>query len=56
MLTMQYWFNVENVTMAPDGVSREMIVVNGQYPGPTVEANWGDWIVVHVTNSLQNNG
>jgi len=42
--------------MAPDGVSRRMVVVNGQYPGPPIEANWGDTIVVHVQNNLQNNG
>lgn len=28
-----------------------MIVVNGQYPGPLIEANWGDWIQVTVVNS-----
>jgi FtsP/CotA-like multicopper oxidase with cupredoxin domain len=42
--------------MAPDGVERMMYVVNGQYPGPTIYANWGDWVVVHVQNNLQNNG
>jgi FtsP/CotA-like multicopper oxidase with cupredoxin domain len=42
--------------MAPDGVERQMLVVNGQYPGPTIEANWGDWVVVHVQNNLLNNG
>jgi FtsP/CotA-like multicopper oxidase with cupredoxin domain len=42
--------------MAPDGYERPMLVVNGQYPGPTIEANWGDWIVVHVQNNMQNNG
>ncbi|KAL7337621.1 multicopper oxidase-domain-containing protein [Rhodotorula toruloides] len=29
-----------------------MLVVNGQYPGPLIEANNGDTVVVHVTNSL----
>jgi len=40
----QYDFNVTRMTLAPDGVDRDMIVVNGQFPGPTIEANWGDWI------------
>lgn len=31
-------------------------MVNGQYPGPTIEANWGDIIQVTVNNQLQNNG
>jgi FtsP/CotA-like multicopper oxidase with cupredoxin domain len=42
--------------MAPDGVQRQMLVVNNQYPGPTIEANWGDWIMVHVKNNLKDNG
>jgi len=42
--------------MAPDGVERLMLVYNNSYPGPLITANWGDWVVVHVTNNLQNNG
>jgi len=33
-----------------------MLVINGQFPGPLVEANWGDWLEVTVINELQNNG
>lgn len=33
-----------------------MLVVNGQYPGPTIYANWGDTIEITVTNSLTTNG
>jgi FtsP/CotA-like multicopper oxidase with cupredoxin domain len=42
--------------MAPDGFSREMLVFNGQYPGPTIVADWGDTIQITVKNSLANNG
>lgn len=42
--------------MAPDGVPRLMNVINGQYPGPTIECNWGDTVVIHVQNHLENNG
>ena len=38
--------------IAPDGVSREMLVVNGQFPGPLIEANEGDTIIVNVWNDL----
>ena len=31
-----------------------MIVVNGQYPGPTITANWGDIIEVTVNNQIKN--
>jgi len=29
---------------------------NGTIPGPTIIANWGDKIKVHVTNRMVNNG
>ncbi|KAE8355939.1 Cupredoxin [Aspergillus coremiiformis] len=53
---VEYWLDITNVTAAPDGVPRPMMLVNDQYPGPTIEANWGDTIKVHVHNSLQDNG
>lgn len=33
-----------------------VLTVNGSFPGPTIIANWGDTVVVHLTNSLENNG
>lgn len=33
-----------------------MLTFNGTYPGPLIEANWGDTVVVHVTNGFENNG
>ncbi|KAI0133724.1 multicopper oxidase [Xylariales sp. AK1849] len=54
--TREYWLDIQNGTAAPDGVERMVLTVNGQFPGPTIEANWGDWVVVHVTNSLTENG
>lgn len=33
-----------------------MMVWNGTFPGPLIEANWGDNVIVHVTNGLQDNG
>ncbi|KAF2671318.1 laccase [Microthyrium microscopicum] len=47
---------ISSKTLAPDGFSRPMMVVNGQYPGPAIRANWGDKISVTVTNSLTTNG
>ena len=32
------------------------MLINNQYPGPTITANWGDMIQVTVKNSLPNNG
>lgn len=55
-VTREYWFEVTNTTLAPDGVERVVLSINGSVPGPTLEGNWGDTFVVHVTNSLTNNG
>lgn len=55
-VTREYWFNVENTTAAPDGIDRIVLAINGSIPGPTIIADWGDEVVVHVTNSMQNNG
>ena len=33
-----------------------MLAVNGQVPGPTIEANWGDTVQVTVNNQLDCNG
>lgn len=52
----KYWFSVENSTVSPDGVERIGLTVNGSVPGPTIIADWGDNVIVHVTNNLQNNG
>ncbi|KAJ5092447.1 hypothetical protein NUU61_007317 [Penicillium alfredii] len=51
-VTREYWFNLEHVTVAPDGRARSAVAINGSIPGPTIEANWGDNVVVHLTNSL----
>ncbi|KIW35406.1 uncharacterized protein PV07_02104 [Cladophialophora immunda] len=51
-VTRYYDFTVARGTYAPDGVQQAMIVVNGQYPGPLIEANWGDWIEVNVHNQI----
>ena len=33
-----------------------MLTVNGQYPGPTIEADWGDILQITVKNQMQDNG
>ncbi|KAJ4360369.1 laccase, multicopper oxidase, benzenediol:oxygen oxidorectuctase [Didymosphaeria variabile] len=54
--TVKYTWELSNTTGAPDGYERILMLVNGQYPGPTLEANWGDNIEVTLTNNLQSNG
>ena len=47
-----YNFVISRGYLAPDGVEIEMLLINGQYPGPTIEANWGDTIQVTVANMI----
>jgi FtsP/CotA-like multicopper oxidase with cupredoxin domain len=55
-VTRNYVFTVSYQTIAPDGVVKNGLVVNGQFPGPLIEANWGDWIQVTVHNALPDEG
>lgn len=55
-VTREYWFEVQESEGALDGIIRDIMTINGQVPGPTIYADWGDWVVVHVTNSVPKNG
>ncbi|KAH8818025.1 laccase precursor [Hyaloscypha sp. PMI_1271] len=55
-VTREYWLSVENSTLAPDGYERFVVTFNGTIPGPAIIADWGDNLVIHVTNNLQHNG
>jgi hypothetical protein len=54
--TVSYHLEITNTTVAPDGLSRMGALINGQCPGPTIVANWGDTLQITVKNSLKNNG
>lgn len=47
-----YVFNITRGLAAPDGYNKSMILVNGQTPGPLIEANVGDTIRVKVNNLM----
>lgn len=51
-VTRYYDFTVAREWLSPDGYNKSSIVVNGQFPGPAIEANWGDWIEVRVHNKI----
>ncbi|KAF2768817.1 hypothetical protein EJ03DRAFT_383088 [Teratosphaeria nubilosa] len=55
-VTRYYDWTITNGTAAPDGFERPVFLVNGQYPGPTLFADWGDTVSVTVHNQLQDNG
>ena len=50
--TVEYWWTITAETVSPDGVPRLGMIVNGQLPGPKIEANWGDEVIVHFTNGM----
>ncbi|KAL0937282.1 Laccase-2-like protein 1 [Colletotrichum truncatum] len=51
-VTRKYDFTVSRGVIAPDGYERKVLLVNGAFPGPTIESNWGDWIEVTVHNNI----
>ena len=55
--TKTYSLEITNTTCDTDGHGQqECLLVNNQYPGPTIIADWGDTIQVTVKNSMQDNG
>ncbi|KAI1459319.1 putative multicopper oxidase [Annulohypoxylon moriforme] len=50
----EFVFNVSLSLAAPDGFRKPMVLVNGQSPGPLIEANMGDTIRVKVNNLMAN--
>lgn len=55
--TRSYDFTVAECDIRPDGVeTKRAICINGQFPGPLIEANYGDMIQVKVTNKLHDEG
>ncbi|EON65989.1 hypothetical protein W97_05232 [Coniosporium apollinis CBS 100218] len=55
-VTRHYDFTISYKKIAPDGVMKDGLVINDGFPGPLIEANWGDWIEVKVKNLLPDEG
>lgn len=53
-MTRQYQWTIQNRDLNPDGVYRPMMLINGAFPGPLIECNEGDTIIVHVHNQAVN--
>ncbi|CEL09729.1 hypothetical protein ASPCAL12860 [Aspergillus calidoustus] len=51
-VTREYWLEIDELIAAPDGLPRPAMAINGTIPGPTLYADWGDNVVVHVRNLL----
>lgn len=51
-VTRYYDWTISRTQISPDGVLRDALLVNNQFPGPMIEANYGDWIEVSVHNNI----
>ncbi|KAG0143863.1 hypothetical protein CROQUDRAFT_48195 [Cronartium quercuum f. sp. fusiforme G11] len=52
--TREYTFVIDERLGKPDGYEKDMLVVNGQYPGPILEVNQDDLVIIHVENMSVN--
>ena len=50
----EYTLNITQALTSPDGFQKPMILMNGQFPGPLIEANSGDTLRIHVNNLMSN--
>ncbi|KAJ9211278.1 hypothetical protein DTO166G4_7111 [Paecilomyces variotii] len=48
--TRRHVFTIQSKPLSPDGVLREGYLINGQFPGPLIEAEEGDTVEVLVRN------
>jgi len=53
---VKYHLDITDEVMSPDGFEKPVMVVNGQFPGPTLVADWGDTLEITVTSHLTTNG
>lgn len=49
-----YDWSIDWVEASPDGFTRPVIGINGEWPCPMVEANVGDTIIINLANNLGN--
>ncbi|CAI6093569.1 unnamed protein product [Clonostachys chloroleuca] len=52
--TREYFWTIVDAELNPDGIYRPMMLINNQFPGPLVECNEGDRIIVHIENRAVN--
>jgi FtsP/CotA-like multicopper oxidase with cupredoxin domain len=56
-ITRTYYLNVTDEEINIDGVLSPFVkLFNNSYPGPWIEACWGDTVTIIVTNLLKHNG
>jgi FtsP/CotA-like multicopper oxidase with cupredoxin domain len=51
--TLEYNWSVTRNFRAPDGVKKRVYLINGVFPGPTIEARSGDTLKIHLSNNIE---
>lgn len=54
--TLREKWHITKDYRSPDGVRKLVYLINGQFPGPTLEARSGDTMVIEVYNELEDEG
>ena len=54
--TLRFDWRITKGFRSPDGVRKEVYLINGQFPGEPIEARSGDRVIVNVTNLLRDEG
>ncbi|KAF5618091.1 L-ascorbate oxidase [Fusarium tjaetaba] len=54
--TLSFNWTITAGTRSPNGVEKQVYLVNDEFPGPLIEARSGDRLVIHVHNGLQDEG
>lgn len=50
--TLYYDWTITRASRRPDGVLKDVFLVNGLFPGPSLEARSGDTLIINVANRL----
>jgi FtsP/CotA-like multicopper oxidase with cupredoxin domain len=50
---LEYNWSVTADFRAPDGVKKRVYLINGAFPGPTIEARSGDTLKIHLNNNIE---
>ncbi|KAM0668557.1 hypothetical protein ACQRIU_002119 [Beauveria bassiana] len=53
--TLRITWNVTRELRQPDGVEKQVYLINGQFPGPVIEARPGDELEINVFNHIDSN-
>ncbi|KAH9886189.1 multicopper oxidase [Xylariomycetidae sp. FL2044] len=55
-VTREFDWTISEIDNVYGVVKDKVMLINNQLPGPVIYADWGDTIVVHLTNHLATNG